>query len=109
MELSKTGDCRPDFNGTGRRLFFAAGVRKGGSPAMELPEVDIPQLSAVVAPGSTPPQVKFGFALARSGYAQYPAYRGRAFVWLGFRRMQSDFFRAGRRPMGCFDYFELEN
>ena len=40
-----------------------------------------------------------GFALARSGYAQYPADRGRAFVWLGFRRMQSDFFRAGR-PVG---------
>ena len=48
---------------------------------------------------NTPPQVKCGFALARSGYAQYPAYRGRAFVWLGFRRMQSDFLRAGR-PVG---------
>ena len=48
---------------------------------------------------TTPPEVKCGFALARSGYAQYPADRGRAFVWLGFRRMQSDFFRAGR-PVG---------
>ena len=47
----------------------------------------------------TPPEVKCGFALARSGYAQYPAARGRAFVWLGFRRMQSDFSRAGR-PVG---------
>ena len=37
--------------------------------------------------------------VARSGCAQYPAHRGRAFVWLGFRRMQSDFFRAGR-PVG---------
>ena len=47
----------------------------------------------------TPPEVKCGFALARSGYAQYPAYFGRAFVWLGFRRMQSNFPRAGR-PVG---------
>ena len=44
---------------------------------------------------STPPEVKCGFALARSGYAQYPAYRGRAFVWLGFRRMQSEFSGPG--------------
>ena len=49
-------------------------------------------------PRATPPEVKFGFALARSGYAQYPAARGCAFAWLGFRRMQSD-FRAGR-PVG---------
>ena len=28
-----------------------------------------------------------------------PAYRGRAFVWLGFRRMQSEISRAGR-PVG---------
>ena len=47
----------------------------------------------------TPPQVKYRCALARSGYTQYPAYRGRAFVWLGFRRMQSDISRAGR-PVG---------
>ena len=43
----------------------------------------------------TPPEVKCGFALARSGYVKYPAYCGRAFVWLGFRRMQSEIFGPG--------------
>ena len=38
-------------------------------------------------------------ALVRLGYAQYPAHRGRAFVWLGFRRMQSEISPAGR-PVG---------
>ena len=34
-------------------------------------------------PAYTPPQVKCRCALIRPGYAQYPAHRGRAFVWLG--------------------------
>ena len=62
----------------------------------------VPNL-AIRADTTAAPEVKCGFALARSGYAQYPAARGmargRAFVWLGFRRTQSDFFRAGR-PVG---------
>ena len=45
--------------------------------------------------GHTPPQVKCRCALVRSGYAQYLAHHGRAFVWLGFRRMQSDFSGPG--------------
>ena len=43
----------------------------------------------------TPPQVKCRCALARSGYAQYPAHRGHAFFWLGVRRMQSEISRPG--------------
>ena len=49
----------------------------------------------------TPPQVKPRCALSRSGYAQYPAHRGRALAWLGFRRMLSEISPAVR-PVGHF-------
>ena len=48
------------------------------------------------ASGGTPPQVKCRCAVVRSGYAQHPPHRGRAFVWLGFRPIQSEFPPAGR-------------